>query len=79
MVHDGEIVGREIPDHVDIVLKQAEVDSGGIVVIELSERSFLDHLPYAPDGAGEEERVIHHDPEVLAFRQFNQLLGLGGR
>ena len=74
VVHDGEIVRRQVPDHVDIVLEQAEIDARGIVVEELSEHAFVDQLADLPHGAGEEERVIDHDLQVSGGGQVDQLL-----
>ena len=57
MIHDGQIVGCKIPNYVDIVLKQAQINSHRIIVIELSERPFIHHLPYSPDRAGRSRNV----------------------
>ena len=36
IIHDREIVGSKIPDHIDIVLEEPEIDPRGIVVVELA-------------------------------------------
>ena len=68
MIHDGQIVGCKIPNYVYIVLKQAQINSHRIIVKELSKRPFIHHLPYSPDRAGKQERVIDHYLEVLSAR-----------
>ena len=32
-----EVVDREVPDHVDVVLEQAEVDARRVVVVDVAE------------------------------------------
>ena len=76
VVHDREIVRREIPDDADVVLKQSEVDASRIEVVERAERARFDDLPNLPDRAVEEEGVVHHDLQVLAVGQLDQLLRL---
>jgi hypothetical protein len=36
---------REVPDHVDIVLKQAQVDPHGVIVVELAEDTIFRTAP----------------------------------
>jgi hypothetical protein len=59
------------------VLKQSQVDAGGIVVIQLPQSSFSEQLGYLPHGSGEQEGVIHHDPEVLLDGKIDELFALG--
>ena len=79
VVHDGEIVRRQVPDDVDVVLEQAQVDARGIVIEELAEDALVDHLADLADGAGEEEGVIDHDLQILGGGQIDQLRGLAPR
>ena len=79
VIHDGEIVRRQVPNHVDIMLKQAEVDARGIVIEELSEDALVDQLADLPDGASEKERVIDHDLQLPGGREIDQLRGLRRR
>ena len=37
IVHDRKVVRRQIPDHVNVVLEQAQVHAGGIVVVEIAQ------------------------------------------
>ena len=67
---------REIPHDADIVLEEAEVHARRVEIVERPQRAVVDELPDLPHGAAEEERVIHHDLQVLPVRQLDQLLGL---
>ena len=79
-VDDRQIVRRQIPDDADVVLEEPEVDPRGIVVIEVAENALVDELTNLSHGAGEQKRVVHHDPEILPLGQLDQLLRLvGGR
>ena len=75
VIHDGQIVRSEVPDDVYVVLEQAQVDACRIVVVELTEDTIVDQLTHL-DGASEQEGVVHHDLQVLAFRQFDEVFGL---
>jgi len=34
IVHDGKVVRRQVPDHIGIMLEQAEIDACGIVIVK---------------------------------------------
>ncbi len=74
VIHDGEVVRGEVPDDVDIVLEEAEVDARGIVIEELAEDALVDHLADFADGASEEEGVIDHDPQIPGGGEIDELL-----
>ena len=76
VVHDRQIVRREVPHDADVVLKQAEVHARRVEVVERPERAGVDDLADLPDRAAEEEGVVHHDLQVLPLGQLDQLLGL---
>src|SRR5207302_7466748 len=44
VVHDGEIVDGQVPQHVDVVLKETEVHPHGVVVVKPSEVAAVDQL-----------------------------------
>ena len=67
----------EVPDDVDVVLEEAEVDAGGVVIIKLAENALVDHLANFADGAGEEEGVIDHDLQLFGGGEIDELGGLG--
>ena len=76
--HDGKVVGGEVPNDVDIVLKQAKIYPCGVIIKEFPQFIIIDELADFLDRPSEEERVVHHEPEILFTRQFNQLLCLLG-
>ena len=45
VIDDREVVGREVPDHVDVVLEQPEVDPDAVDVVEISQLSRLRRSP----------------------------------
>src|SRR5580700_6672212 len=70
---------RQVPNDIDVVLEEAEIYARGIVIVKLAEGAIVDELTDALDGPGEEKGVIHHDLQVLAFRELDEFFGLGGR
>src|SRR5450755_4069203 len=66
----------KIPDHVDIVLKEAEVNAQGIVVIQVAESAFVCQLADFLDGTRKQEGVVDHDLQVLTVSEFYQFFGL---
>ena len=53
VVHDGQIMGGQIPEHVDIVLEQSQIDASGVIIVQGSERSIVDQMLDLPYSAGE--------------------------
>src|ERR1700686_496933 len=78
MIHDRETARRKVPDHVAIVLKESQVHSSRIVVIELPKLPFLKQFLYPADSASKQERVVHQDREVLLGRKVDQFFCLRG-
>ena len=76
VIHDRQVVRRQIPQHADVVLKQPQVDARRIVVVERTKRAVVDEIADLSDRPAEQEGVVHHDLQVLPLRQLNQLLGL---
>ena len=72
IVHDREIVRRQIPDDVHVMLKEPEIDSGRVVVVERAENVRVDQFLDLAHGASEQEGVIHHDLEVPALGELDQ-------
>ncbi len=68
----------QVPDHVHVVLEQTEVDPGGIVIVELAQRIFLQQLLDLAHRTGKQKGVVHHDLQVLPGGQIDQLFGLRG-
>ena len=81
IVHDRNVVRRQIPDDIDIVLKQAKVDAHGIEIVQFSKIAVVDEPFYGLDRTGVDESMVHHDLQPLLFGQVDEALGLfhGGR
>src|SRR5262249_56981804 len=77
VIHDGKIVGGEIPYDIDVVLKEAEVDTGRVVVVQLAEGIFVQQFSDFAYRTSEQKSVVHHYLQVLLFSQFDQFLSLG--
>src|SRR5689334_3662807 len=60
------------------MLEQPQVDSRGIVIVEIPEFALVDELADLLYRPGKEKRMIHHDAEIFLIRQLNELLGLSG-
>src|ERR1035437_2468444 len=78
VVHDGKIMRREVPENVDIVLEKAEIDAGGIVVIEISKSSFVEQLGDFLYSGSEKEGMVYHDLEIFLQSKVDQFLPLRG-
>src|SRR5439155_6477392 len=76
VVHDGQIVRGQIPDDVDVVLKEPKVDAGGVVVVEAAQDSLIHELSHLAHGAGEQEGVVHHDDQILPLCELDQFFCL---
>src|SRR5215471_17194532 len=66
----------EIPDHVHVVLEEPKIYPHGIVVIELSECVLLQEFTNLSDRRREQERMVHHDFQVLLLRELDQFFRL---
>ena len=65
IVDDGQIVRRQIPDDVRIMLEEAQVHSRRVIVIKLAENPRIHQFTNLPNRAIKEKRVVDHDAEVL--------------
>ena len=75
VVHDREIVDRQVPQDVDVLLEQTEIDADGIVVVDLAELARLGELFHLANRAGVDEGVAHHQHEVAGLRLVDQTAG----
>ena len=48
IIHDGDIMRSQIPDDINVMLEQTEVDAHGIKIIEIAQRVFVNQLPDFP-------------------------------
>ena len=81
VVEHREVVHREVPDHVHVVLEQAEIHPRAVVVVDVAEIAGADDLADLLDRAGVDEGVVDHQGQVAARRFFDQpprIVGGGG-
>ena len=81
VVDDRQVVGGEIPDDVDVVLEEPEVDPDAVDVVEVAQLPVFHQLLDPADRVVEQVGMIHHQDPLLAGGQVDQHLGLvyGGR
>src|SRR5271157_1882838 len=78
VIEYGEVVGRQVPHHVDVALHQAEIDAHGIEVQHVADVAAGDHFLHAAHGGGVQEGVVHHQEFALFFGQLHQVQNFGG-
>src|SRR5262249_38762684 len=71
VIHNRKIMRSKIPDHVDVVLEKAKIHAHGVVVIESPKCVLAQKFMNFAYGWREQEGVVHHDLQVLFFRQFD--------
>src|SRR5215831_13750576 len=69
-----QIVRRKIPDHIDIALKEPEVEADRCETLERSYLLGLDKVFYRLNRPCVEIRVIHHQHETFFLRIRHQAL-----
>ncbi len=55
---------REVPDNVDVVLEETEIDAHRVVVIDVAQLSGDDDLAHLAHRGRVNERVVHQQHEV---------------
>ena len=73
---DRNVVRRKVPRHVDILLKQPQVQPPRRDVLHLADVTRIDDLLHAPHRGREQEGVPHHHHQALAFGQRHDFFGL---
>ena len=80
---DGDVVGGQVPRHVDVLLEEPEVEAPGADVLDLADVAGFHDLLDAVDGGGVDEGVPHHQGQLLLRGELDQLVpllrGLGHR
>src|ERR1022692_5156692 len=76
MIDDREIVRGKVPNYVHIVLEQTQIDAYGIIVVDLSQSTFLEQLGNFLYRSSKQESVIHHDLQILLCRKIDELFCL---
>src|SRR5262249_40997589 len=60
-IDNGQIVRGQVPEHVDIVLQQAEVDADAVDIKDVAQLTGIDDLLDAPNRGTVNEGVVHHE------------------
>ena len=76
-VDDREIVRREVPHHVHVVLEHAEVDADAVDVTEVAELALVEELLHLPHRRAVDERVVDHQGEALLVGERDHPLRVG--
>src|SRR5262249_33730462 len=75
VIDNGQVVRRQVPDHVDVALKEAQVDANAIDVIEIAQLAVVDKLLDAADSVVKQVSVIDHEDALVPLGQGDELLG----
>src|SRR5271166_5771022 len=79
MQDDRDVVRGKVPGHVDILLKEPQVEAARIDVPDLADVSGLDNLGDFTDGSRIKECVANHQHQPLAFSDFDKFFALRRR
>ena len=79
IVEDRQIVRRQVPDDVHVVLKHAEVDAHAVDEVEVADLAGLDDLFDLLDGAAVDVGVVDHQDAAGFAGGGDQLLGFVDR
>ncbi len=79
--HDGDVVGGQVPHHVDVLAHLAQVEAPGVEVEHVPEVAGVRLLLHPAQGVVVQEGVPHHQGQPPGLRQGPQLPALraGGR
>ena len=72
-------MGRKIPKHIHVRLKQSEIYAHRIDIRDLAEFTLLNHVADRLCRAGEKEGVIDHKDSVFTHSEIDEVLSLLGR
>ena len=76
VVHDGDVVRRQVPDDVDVLLEQPQVDAGRVVIDDVPEFALADQFLDLAHRPGVNEGVVDEQHLLFLLGQLDQLLGL---
>src|SRR5262245_60037563 len=77
-VHDGDIVRRQVPDDVGVMLEKTKVDADGIEVKDFTDLSAHKVILDFANSAGVDKGVVHHKGEPPFVCRFDQVLSVRG-
>src|SRR5579863_6982434 len=75
---DGDVVRRQIPGHVDVLLEQSQVEAARGNVADFADVALVHDLLDFADGRRIEEVVAGHQDQALLFGDGDQFLALRG-
>jgi hypothetical protein len=67
VVNDAHVVRRQVPDHIDIGLEDAEVDPHTVDIEDFTQRAASHQFAHHADRAREHEGVIHGKQDATLF------------
>src|ERR1035437_1454199 len=76
---DGDVMRRQVPGHVDVLLEQPQVEPPGANVADFTDVAGVHNLLNLPHGGRIKERVTVHQHYSLFLCDFDQLFALAGR
>src|SRR5207248_884762 len=79
VVHNGQVVDGQVPEDIDVVLEQPEVDAHAVDIVEVAQLSGVNQRLDLADGGAVDEGVVDHQGQVLAVGQVDQVHGLTQR
>src|SRR5712692_2008432 len=79
MTHDRKIVGPQVPQDIEVVLKQPQIDAHGIVIVDVAQLTRINQFPYEAHGTRVNKRMVHHENPSLPLGQIDKLLSLRHR
>src|SRR5262249_42633675 len=60
VIDDRQVVRGQVPENVDVLLEQPQVDADAVDVVDLAQLAGGDQLFHLADGGAVEEGVVHH-------------------
>ncbi len=75
-VHDRDVVDRQVPEDIHVVLEQAQVDAGRVDVVQPAELARMDEGADPLDRRVVDKRVVHHEDLSGRRGRPEQVLGV---
>ena len=72
--NDGDVVRREIPDDIDILLKESQIEAASVDIANISDVAGTDDVAYLFDGRRIEKSMAAHEDNAFFVGDLDQLL-----
>ena len=69
---------RQVPEHVDVVLKESEIDADRVVVVQATETALVDQVFDPAHRIRVDEGVVDHQYEIASLGFLDQVDGVLG-